>query len=410
MNVRDYDPTKDRAAVLRLWREIGWLREGNPDEALDCLLQAGRTLVSDINGEVECMVATAPGTIQHLGDPIPFSGVMAVCTSLIARRQGLAKRLTARAVAAQVAEGALVSGLGMFDQGYYDQLGFGTGGYEHYVTFDPLLLNVNARPRVPRRLTKDDWLLMHQNRLARLCRHGSLAMQEPTVTRFEILLSHNGFGLGYGDGPNGALTHHFWCEADDLEYGPHNVKWLVYQTREQFLELLALTKSLSDQVRLVRIQEPQGIQLQDYLERPLRQRRTTYRTRYENTIRAVAHWQTRICDLLGCLERTHLRSDTVRFNLRLHDPIERYLDNGASWRGLSGDYVVTLGPSSGAERGTDSTLPTLTASLNAFTRLWLGVRPASGLAYTDDLSGPPGLLEELDWALRLPDPRTDWDI
>ena len=356
------------------------------------------------------MAATSSGTIQHINDQIPFSGVMAVATSLIARRQGLAKRLTAQAVAAQVAEGALVSGLGMFDQGYYDQLGFGTGGYEHYVTFDPLLLNVNAKPRVPRRLTKNDWLPMHQNRLARLRRHGSLAMQEPTVTRFEMLLSPNGFGLGYGAGPNGELTHHFWCETQDLEYGPHTMKWLVFQTREQFLELMALIKSISDQVRLVRIQEPQGIQLQDLLERPLRQRRATYQTKYENTIRAVAHWQMRICDLQGCLERTHLKNNTVRFNLRLHDPIEGYLGKGASWRGLSGDYVVTLGPSSGAEKGTNHALPTLAASVNAFTRLWLGVRPASGLAYTDDLAGPPGLLEELDWALRLPDPHTDWDI
>jgi len=118
----------------------------------------------------------------------------------------------------------------------------------------------------------------------------------------------------------------------------------------------------------------------------------------------------RICDLPGCLERTHLKNNMVRFNLRLHDPIERYLGDNASWRGLSGDYVVTLGPSSGAERGTNHALPMLAASVNTFTRLWLGARPASGLAYTDNLSGPPSLLEELDWALRLPDPRTDWDI
>jgi hypothetical protein len=347
VNIRNYDSTRDKAAVVRLWREIGWLHESIPDEAIEWFLQSGRTLVSDVNGEAECMVAIAPGTIQHIGDQIPFSGVMAVCTSLIARRQGLAKRLTAQAVAAQVAEGALVSGLGMFDQGYYDRLGFGAGGYEHYVTFDPLLLNVHVKPRVPRRLTKDDWSLMHQNRLVRARRHGSLAMKEPTVTRFEALETSHGFGLGYGDGPDGGLTHHFWCEAQNLEYGPHTIKWLAFQTREQFLELMALIHSISDQVRLVRIQEPSGIQLQDLLERPLRQRRATYQTRYENTIRALAQWQMRICDLPGCLERTHLRGDTVRFNLHLSDPIERYLD-GSPWRGVGGDYVVTLGPSSGA--------------------------------------------------------------
>ena len=72
--------------------------------------------------------------------------------------------------------------------------------------------------------------------------------------------------------------------------------------------------------------------------------------------------------------------------------------------------MVTLGPASGAEPGLDPALPTLTASVGAFTRMWLGVRPASGLAVTDDLAGPPELLEALDWALRLPQPKPDWDF
>ena len=32
-------------------------------------------------------------------------------------------------------------------------------------------------------------------------------------------------------------------------------------------------------------------------------------------------------------------------------------------------------------------LPTLTATVSAFTRMWLGVRPATGLTITDDLQG-----------------------
>ena len=70
--------------------------------------------------------------------------------------------------------------------------------------------------------------------------------------------------------------------------------------------------------------------------------------------------------------------------------------------------MVALGPESSAEPGTDGTLPTLTASVGAFTRMWLGVLPATGLAVTDELEGPQELLEELDWALRLPQPRYDW--
>jgi hypothetical protein len=72
--------------------------------------------------------------------------------------------------------------------------------------------------------------------------------------------------------------------------------------------------------------------------------------------------------------------------------------------------VVTLGPSSGAEPGQDAALPTLSASVGAFTRLWMGVRPATSLAITDDLSGPRALLENLDWLLRLPAPKPDWDF
>jgi hypothetical protein len=100
----------------------------------------------------------------------------------------------------------------------------------------------------------------------------------------------------------------------------------------------------------------------------------------------------------------------VRFNLELQDPIERYLGEDVPWRGTGGDYVVTLGPTSSAERGRDGTLPSLRASVGAFTRLWLGVCPASGLAVTDELDGPSELLASLERLLRLPQPYIDWDF
>ena len=55
-------------------------------------------------------------------------------------------------------------------------------------------------------------------------------------------------------------------------------------------------------------------------------------------------------------------------------------------------------------------MPTLTASVGAFTRLWLGVRPATGLAVTDDLDGLPELLSALDEILRLPVPNIGWEF
>jgi len=59
--------------------------------------------------------------------------------------------------------------------------------------------------------------------------------------------------------------------------------------------------------------------------------------------------------------------------------------------------------------GQESALPTMRATVNAFTRLWLGVRPATGLAMTDEIEAPESLLEALDDVVRLPKPRPDWD-
>ena len=63
----------------------------------------------------------------------------------------------------------------------------------------------------------------------------------------------------------------------------------------------------------------------------------------------------------------------------------------------------------GAEPGADRALPTLEATVNAFSRLWLGVRPATGLAITDALRGPQDLLERLDALVRLPRPHMGWE-
>ena len=409
MEYRNYDPTKDKDAVHRIWREIGWLEKGK-EELVDLFVECGRALVADLDGEAECLVISAPGTIRYLDEDLPFSCITGVITSRIARKQGLASGLTAHIVAADAAEGALVSGLGMFEQGYYDQLGFGSGGYEHWVNFDPSSLNVEVKPRVPRRITTEDWEKAHAARLARFRGHGACNLAPPEITKAEMLWTENGFGLGYYDGPDGELTHYIWYGVKDVEPGPYYVNWMAFQTSDQFLELMALIKSLGDQVRLVRMREPQGIQFQDLLEQPFKQRQVSEKSRFESNMRASAYWQMRVCDLPGCMARTHLRGDEVRFNLRLTDPIERFLDDSAPWRGVAGDYVVTLGTSSNAEPGVDAALPTLTASAGAFTRLWLGVRPATGLAVTDALSGPRELLRALDCALRLPDPKPDWDF
>ncbi|MFQ6065700.1 MAG: GNAT family N-acetyltransferase [bacterium] len=409
MKYRNYDPKRDKTTVHRILREVGWLEKGK-EGAADLRLESARAIVADVDNEAECLVTALPGTIRYLNEELPFSGIADVATSRIARRQGLAKGLTAVMVAIEAAEGALVSGLGMFEQGYYNQLGFGTGSYEHFIAFDPSQLNVGIKPRVSRRITTRDWAMVHASRLARLRGHGSCNLNPPETTRMGMFFTKNGFGLGYCDSLTNELTHHFWCEAENVEQGPYSIKWMTFRTPHQFLELMALIRNLGDQVRLVKMREPPGIQLQDLLEKPFKQYVVTEKSEFENAIHARAYWQVRICDLPGCMARTNLPGDEVRFNLRLSDPLDSLLDKKTPWHGSAGNYVVTLGPSSSAETGTDRTLSTLRASVASFTRMWLGVRPATALAVTDQLSGPQGLLEKLDWTLRLPDPKFDWDF
>ncbi len=407
-----YDPEKDKEAVHRIWFEVGWMAKGDEKEiaAADVFIESSRALVARIDGEAECAVLSAPGEIRHVDQDLPFSAVTSVTTSHVARKQGLASRLTARAMARDVNDGAMVVGLGIFEQGFYNQLGFGNGSYEHLASFDPAHLRISVEARIPRRLTKDDWEMVHAARLARRRGHGAVNLHPVGITRGDMIWSDKNFGLGYCDGPDGALSHHVWLMSREMEHGPYQVLWMTYQTPEQFLELMALIRNLGDQVRLIQMREPPSIQLQDLLECPFTRQQISERSKFESRIRAKAYWQMRICDLAGCLAHTHLRGDTVRFNLSLSDPIERFLPEDEAWRGVAGDYVVTLGPSSSAEVGQSPALPTLSASVGAFTRLWLGVQPASSLAVTDDLSAPPGLLEQLDWALRLPQPKPDWDF
>jgi hypothetical protein len=218
------------------------------------------------------------------------------------------------------------------------------------------------------------------------------------MTHAEMLWTTNGFGLGYSDGPRGGLSHYIWCDAKEAEYGPYAISWMVFRSREEWIELMGLVATLGDQVRLVRMQQP------------FKACQVTERAKYETKLSATAYWQVRICDLVGCLERTRLQGDPVRFNLALTDPVESLLSKRGEWRGAGGEYVVTLGPASAAEWGKSRSLPTLTASVGAFTRLWLGVRPATGLSFTDELAGPDSLLVDLDKVLRLTEPKPDWDF
>lgn len=410
MRMRPFDKERDQEATRRIWREIDWLR-GGQEEVMDIYVGAGQAHVAEVGGQAECLVLTAPGTLRYLRGSLPFCGITGVATSHVVRRQGFATRLTARAIAERAAAGDVVAGLGMFEQGFYNRLGMGTGGYEHQISFDPSRLTVEGRPRIPQRLTPEDWKQAHQARLERRRGHGAVTMTPAAITRAEMLEDgRKGFGLGYRDGPDGALSHYVWLSAEDVGHGPYHVRWMAYQTGEQFLELMRVIKSLGDQVLRVTMQEPPHVMMQDLVEQPFKQSRMTRHTTWEAGVRGSAWWQCRILDLPACLAATSVAEDALRFNLTLRDPIAAYLPEDAPWRGVAGDYVVTLGAESAARPGREAGLPTLEATVNAFSRLWLGVGPASGLAITDGLRAPAELLEALDRTLRLPAPHIDWPL
>lgn len=406
---RKFDPDKDREACHRIWREVAWIENEEHEKAMDIFLEGCRVLMGDINGNSEALAVSTPGCVRYLEEDIPLSAVCGVTTSYAGRRRGLAGKLTAELIALDVADGAYIAGLGIFDQGYYDKLGFGTGPYETFIGFDPASLDLNVNPPPPVRLTNDDWKLVHGSRLERMRVHGNTSLFHEEITRAEMRWSKNGFGLGYMDSDNGLLSHHFWCRSAEGEHGPYYINWISYGNYFQLLELLGLIKNLGDQVHLIKLNEPAAIQLQDLLKTPFRNYRKTEKSRYEATSKAMAYWQIRICNLEKCLERTVLPGDTVTFNLKLKDPIENYLEQDAPWHGISGSYIVTLGPQSHAKKGQDVTLPVLEASVGAFTRMWIGARSATGLCVTDDLAGPEELIRKLDGILRLPTPRIDWD-
>ncbi len=408
--IRAYDAERDRDDLVRVWREVHWVTNDEQAKGAPRFFENSRTDVVEVNGAAECQASSTDGTFRYQDTDLTMSAIVGVTTSRVARKQGLAQRVTAHRIAQDAATGVDISVLSMFEQGFYNRLGFGTGPYVHTQYFDPADLILDRPFRVPKRLTGDDWATIHAAMMNRRLTHGGCRLNEAALLQAELNDGGKYFILGYCDGPDGELTHFFWA-TDREEYGPCRVIMIAYQNHDQFLELLALMKSLGDQIRLFSLREPAEVQLQDLIKQPFRGQAISEKGSFKQTTSAVGYWQARICNLASCMAKTRLEGPQARFNLSLTDPIAQYLDADAPWRGLTGAYVITLGPESEAKSGTDPTLPTLTASVGAFTRLWLGVRPATGLAVTDDLHGPPELLSTLDRTLRLPVPDLcGWDF
>lgn len=403
------DPERDAAAVRRIWREVGWIDEEEQERALDLCLQRFDGWVARVDGDAECCVLTTAGSMRYQERDLRLGGVMAVSTSRVARRQGLAGRVTAAALAEAAGSGLAVAGLGMFEQGFYDRLGFGSMPYVVGLNFDPAKLRAPVRFRPPRRLTAADAALMHANRCARMRGHGSVVFDDAAVTESDVRMEKAAFGLGYFE--DGRLTHHLYGHAKE-ENGPCSIWWMAYRNGGQLQELLALIAGLSDQFHQVRMPEPAHVQLQDLLDWPLRGLAATRNAKHEQRFDAVSWQQLRILDLPACIAATRTPRP-VRFNLTLTDPVERHLGGDGTaaggWRGIAGEYAVDLGESSRAEPGHRAGLPELRASAGAFSRLWAGVRPATSLALTGGLTGPAELLAALDRSMP-PPPQFDWSF
>ena len=92
MNSRLYDPERDKNAVLRIFSEIGWMKDSDEEKEAHALFAAaGRCYVADLSGEVECLAAHADGVMRHAREDLPMTLVSAVATSRISRRAGLAR-------------------------------------------------------------------------------------------------------------------------------------------------------------------------------------------------------------------------------------------------------------------------------------------------------------------------------
>jgi hypothetical protein len=397
--IRDYQ-SGDLPSVTRMWQEVGWLDDSELQAgALGHLMGYGATRVGVIDGDAECLVHRTPGSIRYDRHDLSLCANTAVTTSSVARNLGLATRLTAEAIAAGAEEGAAVAALGMFEQGFYNRFGMGTLAYLHHLTFDPAQLRVDPPRRRPVRITRDDWAEVAALMARRERRHGSVHLDPPEVFRAELDWTENPFvGLGFRADDGRLIACLVGTNAG--EHGPLKVGVFAYEDDDALRDLLGLVRSLSAQVHAVSMIEPAGIQLQDLLETPLRSSDPDAPI-HRKWHTATAWYQLRILDLVAGVAARSWAGDAVAFDLVLTDPLS---DADVAWAGLAGDHTITIGQQSSAEAGHRGDLPVLRASVSAFSRLWFGVRPATGLAVTDELAGDLELLRALDHALVLPPP------
>jgi len=319
----------------------------------------------------------------------------------------LAGRTTAHSLDQAYQKGAVVATLGAFDQGYYEKLGFGNFSSDSFITFDPQNLKVNGNCRPPIRFSLEDGERLHEARLRRFKLHGTCDLHPPATTQFELKYHKDGICLGYES--EGEISH-FLFGTIKGEHGPLRIEMFVYQDNEQLLELLNVIKTLSDQMRIVEMASPLGIEMQEFLNYPMRLREVTEGSKWENNTVAYSFFQARILRLEEAIQAMSLEREDLSFNLTLDDPIKRYLSIEHEFSGCEGDYTLHLGAESRIKKGHEEGLQLLSASINTFTRLWSGARSATSLVATDGMEAEPELISHLDKLIRFRELKTDWDF
>ena len=409
MKFRYYNKNIDRKSCHRIWKENAWIEGKDEQKAMDIFVSDGRNLVAEVNDNAEGIACGKPGNMNYQGNKLKFSAIVAVATSRIARKQGLEASLTAQLIAEKTIAGAHVCGLGIYESGFYDQLGFGLGRQEIIRYFDPSKLKISSEHRTPIRLGKKDFNRIYQSLASRYRSHGSIMIDSENYFQAEMKWSGLSFGLGYSNKFSNEISHFIWIKSAG-DNGPYRIAYMAWQNKQQLLELLSLIHSLSDQVSSVGMVEHPEIQLDQLLEHPVRLNQLTHNTDIATGRDALSYWQARICNLEACISACKIDCLPIEFNLKLSDPIAKYLDKQTAWQGLAGEYSVYLGADSKIQPELRKGLPLLTTDVNAFTRLWLGVQTARGLSITDNFSAPEELILGLDECFRLPQPSFNLDF
>ncbi len=411
MDIVRYDPAKHLEDCLTTWRDSGWLEKGM-EKAAGEFISSGSALVSLEGGRAVALATSGRGGFHHClhGSELDFCSINTVNVALHGRRMGHGGTLTASLLAEAAERGDACAGLGMFEQGFYNRLGFSNMPYWRILQVRPSDIAVPGElSSRPVRLTGEDWREIHDNRRKRYRFHGSLNLT-PAYTKVAMETSPGGFALGFRN-RDGKLTHHLFIEKMEGENGPVSVGWLNFRRPAEFTDLMLVLASMGDQIDLVRFSEPPGIQVQPLLKKPLASRRRTLGApggRVE--VRTLSWTQCRILSVESSLNGMKCRGKPVSFNLRLHDPVGKHLLGSPGWRGCGGDYTVHLSVETEASQGFTHGLPVLECSVNSFTRLWNGSAMPSLLPFTDRVDASPGLLEMLDEALPMPEPSFDWEI